>query len=169
MHRSKQSGATMVEVLVAIVVIAIGLLGIVGMQALGLRNNHTASIRSQATMMAYDLADRVRANPGGAASYDFDVEGDLPTAEVADCKQETGTCTNANMASHDVYVWLQDLANSMPDGQGTICLDNSPDIGTPADFKCEAGGSVYVIKVWWDENKTGVEAQYKGFYTEFVP
>lgn len=154
----------MVEILVTVIVFSIGLLGIIGMQATGLRNNTTAYNRSQATILAYDLADRARANPLGAASYNY--TSSLPTATVAAC-QTTSGCSNSQMAQYDVYNWLQDLAAGLPAGTGTICLDSTPDDGTPSGFACDGSGSVYAIKVWWDEERDGNPLNYKTFYTEF--
>lgn len=58
---ASQRGATLIEVLVAVVVLAIGLLGLAGLQMTGLQSNHSASLRSQASLLAYDLSDRMRA------------------------------------------------------------------------------------------------------------
>ncbi len=168
MKRSHQCGVTLIEVLITVVIMSIGVLGIAGIQALGMRANHEGSVRSQATMMAYDMADRVRANPGGATDYHFVNSGALPTASVPACTSSPG-CTSTNMANHDTYLWLQDLANSLPDGRGTVCRDSTPDDGTPAGFACDGAGNMYVVKVWWDRDKTGTLADYKGFYTEFFP
>jgi type IV pilus assembly protein PilV len=166
MERSQQRGATLIEILITVVIMSIGLLGIAGIQALGIRANHTGSIRSQATMLAYDMADRVRANPGGAGNYHF--PSALPTAEVLACKSSPG-CGAADMANHDTYLWLQDLSASLPDGRGTVCLDSTPKDGDPSNFQCDGTGNKYVVKVWWDQNKTGALANYKFFYTEFFP
>ncbi len=58
-----QEGATLIEVLIAIVVLSIGLLGLAGLQATSVQSNHSAYQRSQATLLGYDLADRMRAQP----------------------------------------------------------------------------------------------------------
>jgi type IV pilus assembly protein PilV len=152
----------MIEILVTVIVFSIGLLGIIGMQTVGLRNNTAAYNRSQATILAYDLADRARANPNGAANYDLSTS--LPSSTVSACETTSG-CSNSQMAQYDVYNWLQYLTQGLPAGTGTICIDSTPDDdATPADFKCDGIGSVYTIKVWWDEEKDGT---YKMFYTEF--
>lgn len=61
-------GFTLVEVLVALLILSIGLLGLAGLQAGGLRSNHSAYLRSQAVMLAHDMADRMRSNPVAAAA-----------------------------------------------------------------------------------------------------
>ncbi len=71
-------GATMIEVLVAIVVLSIGLLGLAGLQMTSLQSNHSAYLRSQATLLAYDLSDRMRARAVATRSgaYADDAAGD---------------------------------------------------------------------------------------------
>ena len=66
---NKNAGFTLIEVLIAMLVLAVGLLGLAGLQATSLRNNQSAYNRSQATQLAYDIADRMRANSAGIASY----------------------------------------------------------------------------------------------------
>lgn len=63
-------GFTLLEVLIALVVLSLGLLGIAALQGVGLRSSHGAQLNSQAVLLAYDLADRIRANPQNLAAYD---------------------------------------------------------------------------------------------------
>ncbi len=63
-HRSR--GFTLLEVLVAMVVLSVGLLGLSGLQTSSLRNNHSAFLRSQATLVSNDIIDRMRANRDSA-------------------------------------------------------------------------------------------------------
>jgi len=62
----RQSGFTLLEVLVAILVLSIGLLGLAGLMASSIRNNHSAYQRTQATWLAYDMIDRMRVNRANA-------------------------------------------------------------------------------------------------------
>ena len=59
---NKNTGFTLIEVLIAMIILAVGLLGLAGLQATSLRNNQSAYNRSVATQLAYDIADRMRAN-----------------------------------------------------------------------------------------------------------
>ena len=67
---TKSRGFTLLEILIAVGVLSIGLLGIAGLQALGQRSNHSAYLRSQATALAYDMIDRMRANKAGVQASD---------------------------------------------------------------------------------------------------
>ncbi len=130
----------MLEVLVAIVVLAFGLLGLAGLQADGLRNNTSAYLRSQATLMAYDMMDRMRSNIQGVESGDYDnLLGTTPTDPA--CISTTTGCTVAQIAQHDAYEWSQQLSQILPSGQGRV-------IGNGA-------GSAFTITVMWDDRRTG--------------
>ncbi len=153
----RMGGFTLMEVLIAMVVLSIGLLGLAGLQAAGLRNNHSAYLRSQATILAYDMADRVRANlDHGAGVVDPAHFYDDPTpTQNANCVGSAG-CTQAQMAQHDAYEWTQALAAALPSGQGVVCLDSTPADGDDAASpECDGGGNLYAIKVWWDDDRDG--------------
>ena len=70
-QKANQHGFTMVEVLVTLVILAVGLLGLAGLQATSLRNTESAYQRSQAAILAYDMLDRMRANSAGVANGRF--------------------------------------------------------------------------------------------------
>lgn len=101
-------GFTLVEVLVALVVLSIGLLGIASLQLSSLRWNHGASLRSQATLLAYDIVDRMRANQVAARAGEYD-----NAAGAA-----TGTAGSVSLA--DKTQWKKFLGQTLPLGDGTI-------------------------------------------------
>lgn len=145
---NKSNGFTLIEVLIAVVVLAIGLLGLAGLQATSLRNNQDAYNRSQATQLAYDLADRLRANTQAAATYTTVV----PTAATAkaDCLNTTG-CTPAEMAENDLFEWNRDLVAMLPDGVGTLGIATN----------------VYTITITWDDDHDGDADNNPSFQTSF--
>ena len=143
-------GFTLIEVLVTVIILAIGLLGIAGLQAIGLRYNQSALLRTQATQLAYDMADRMRTNNLGFSAGNYD----QPTSTaVANCSTTTG-CTPAEMATNDMFVWSDTLSNTLPGGVGVVCLDSTSGDGTsntaPA---CDGSGTVYAIKIWWLDDR----------------
>ena len=143
-------GFTLIEVLVAMVVLAVGLLGVSGLQVTGLRSNHSALMRSQATLFASDMADRIRANNVGFTAGDYN----LPTAAAtAECGTTTG-CTPNEMADNDMSLWSADIGITLPSGEGIVCIDSTPDDGvSSATAACDGIGSNYAIKIWWQDNR----------------
>ena len=133
-----QSGFTMLEVLVAIVVLSFGLLGLAGLQADGLRNNTSAYLRTQANLLAYDMLDRMRANLQGVENGNYD---DLLGTTPSDPACISSGCSIAQMADHDAYEWSQKLSEILPEGQGRV-------IGSGI-------GSIFTITVMWDDRRTG--------------
>ncbi len=118
----RQTGFSLIEVLVTMVVLSVGLLGIAGMQASGMRNNHAAYTKTQATNLAMDMAERIRANPLGQADYvGFDSDSEQALANP-DCI--AAGCTPAQLADYDQFEWSQPFnANTkpiLPAGQGLI-------------------------------------------------
>lgn len=118
-----QAGFSLLEILVAIVVISLGLLGLAGLQAASLRNNQSAYYRGIAAQQTYDMADRIRANLAGvqAGSYD-DLNHTIPTDPAC----FTTTCTAANMAATDHHQWNTNNGRLLPGGVGTVDCVQGP-------------------------------------------
>jgi type IV pilus assembly protein PilV len=135
--QSKQLGFSMVEILVTIVVIAIGLLGLAGLQATSLRNTEASYQRSQAATLAYDMLDRMRANAAGVSNGDYDSITAAPTGTVKDCT--SNTCDKSEMATFDNDDWHTNITAVLPSGTGTVS-------GSGA-------GSVFTITITWDDDR----------------
>ncbi|MEW6646331.1 MAG: type IV pilus modification protein PilV [Pseudomonadota bacterium] len=164
--RNRQRGISMMEVLITILVLAIGLLGLASLQMTSLKQNNQSLQRSLATLMAYDLSDRMRANPLAITDGWYD----SPTAEAnANCNTTTG-CTPMDMVKNDFFDWNQALANVLPNGQGFVCIDSTPDADVvPADGPdCDGSGNLYTIYITWTETQTAAE-QVRTFSTSFQP
>jgi len=99
-----QRGYSLIEVLIAVVVLAVGLLGIAGLQVLSIKNTQSAYLRSQATLLAYDIIDSIRVNPAVKASYAIGI-GDPPTGTYSSCIGTAADCTTANIAVYDLHQW----------------------------------------------------------------
>ncbi len=106
---SRTAGFTLVEVLVALVVMAVGMLGIAGLYVEGLRAGRTAVYRSAAVMLAADMADRIRANPAGAYA------GTGPGVNN-NCVNGGGDCSADELAQDDWFRWLAALQRRLPAG-----------------------------------------------------
>ncbi len=131
------AGFAMLEVLISIFVLTIGLLGLAALQLTNTQNNHSAHLRSQATLFAYDMLDRVRANPVAFKDGAYN----RPVAAVDDdCLSITG-CTPAAMAGNDMYQWSDatyknSISHILPLGKTIICIDSTSDDGTPTTLDC---------------------------------
>ncbi len=137
-------GFTMVEFLVSVVVLSIGLIGLAGLQITSLRDNSRAYMRSQASILASDLADRVRANP--VANYTT-----ITATEKTSCLTTTG-CSADEMAQHDLFEWNSKLLAELEGGAGVICLDSTANDGTSAaSASCDGLGVNFAIKIWWQD------------------
>lgn len=118
MNRSRwQRGATLIEVLVAMFILAIGLLGLAGLQAMSVRSNQGAYYRSQATILANDIADSMRANRTAALAGNYAQSSPPSTTSTP-----SGTPTPAQ---RDLAEWNNRLATSLPQGTGTIATSSN--------------------------------------------
>ncbi|WP_257280473.1 type IV pilus modification protein PilV [Endozoicomonas sp. ISHI1] len=111
----KEKGFTMIEIMVAVLVLAIGLLGVAGLQILSMQSSNGALNRSQATMLAYDLAERMRRNPGTALSdgySDISIEADGSQKAAPNSPNCISTgCTNTQLATQDIREWLDNITD----------------------------------------------------------
>lgn len=97
----------MLEVLIALLVLSVGLLGLAGLQYSGLKSNRSAYLRSQASILASQITDSMRTNRANAASYVVSF-GSTPTGTT--------------LADQDLQEWKTNLANSLPSGDGKIAV-----------------------------------------------
>jgi type IV pilus assembly protein PilV len=148
----RQGGFTLIEVLVSAMILSVGLVGVAGLQVVSLKNNQSAYMRSQATALAYDLADRMRSNVVGANAGFYDPED---AATRAPCSTTVG-CTTQELAQNDLAEWNASLAANLPLGTGFVCIDSTPydggSVGTP---ECDGTGTQFSVKIWWDDNRDG--------------
>lgn len=97
-----QRGFSLLEVLVSIVILSIALLGLAGMMLSTLKSNHSAYQRSQATWLAYDIIDRLRADRNGALAQSYDV------------------ALGATSEEGGVSAWKLALGTTLPAGDGSV-------------------------------------------------
>ncbi|NEX17168.1 MAG: type IV pilus modification protein PilV [Halochromatium sp.] len=134
----RQFGFTLIEVLIAAVVLAVGLLGLAGLQGLTLRMSQGAYLRSQAVNLAYEIADIMRANQDNAANYvvdALDYIGSFPACNASYVRADTG-----DIVADDVDEWVNHIVCFLPQGEASIAQ----------------AGNLITITVCWDE--THVEA-----------
>lgn len=137
--QQKQSGFTLIEVLVTLLIIAIGLLSIVALQFKGLQYNQDAYYRSQINFLAYDIADRMRLNRSNAADYvgDYTVPATKPTG----CDESAGAD-----ADNDLLCWHTQVYGAIPPN---------------SEANISAAGSMYTVTLsWTDREGTARNIEY---------
>ena len=163
---STQSGFSLIEVLIALVVLSIGLIGMAGIQQAGVRNNHNALLHSQASMLAYEIGDMMRSNMIEVEFGNYNVaDGIFPTESSICASTELVTavnCSSQEMAIFHLKRWSEHLEQRLPEGSGTIFCQDIDD--TFNQNSCSPGSTV-VIEVSWTESDIG-GAERMSFTTE---
>lgn len=117
-------GFTLIEVLIALVILSVGLLGLAALQTTGMKYNQSAYEYSQATNVAYDILDRMRANfPIASTTTDYTTNfGDPPPSYSVDCGVAGNTCTGPELAQYDLNKWKTNVEQTLPGGEGSVQL-----------------------------------------------
>lgn len=145
-HSSSVAGFTLIEVLVALVVLSVGMLGVSALYVQGMGAGRTAQYRSQAISLAGDIADRIRVNRTAIAAYGL-------AAANSGCDPVAGVspgidCTPAQLAADDLDRWQAQLGQLLPGGNGAVLVNPAT---TPP---------TYTIQVNWTEVNQGA-VQYQ--------
>jgi type IV pilus assembly protein PilV len=110
-------GFTLVEVLIALIIMSVGMLGIAGLYVHSMRAGSSSLFRHHAVTLAGDIADRIRANPRAGAAYALGGANN-------NCVGGGIDCTPREMAANDIFMWNQQAANTLPNGTVNIVFDN---------------------------------------------
>jgi type IV pilus assembly protein PilV len=130
-----QSGFSLIEAMVTLVVLSVGMIGIASLHGHGLGAGRTALYRTQAVNLAADMADRIRVNRLGAASY-------AGIAANNNCDPSGGggtSCTPPQMAAHELFLWNRLVAQQLPNGAGAV------------SFAAGTTPPTFTISVSWQE------------------
>jgi type IV pilus assembly protein PilV len=125
--RQRAAGFTLIEVLVAVIVLSIGLLGVAGLQIVSLRGNLSAASRTQASYLADDIIDRMRSNYTAARGPDGSGLPNLQYQVVMGATVPTAATDATAIA--DVAAWAVEL-QTLPSGQGSISVNQNTNIAT---------------------------------------
>ena len=139
-QRVRQHGFSLIEAMVALLIIAVGLLGVAGLQALGMNTTSSSRSRAIASVLASNMAAYMNSNPAYwenvATSATFTVTpgvanhvNPLPTGSTANCA--TTQCSAAQMATWDLTQWSQsDQLGLLPTGEGMVSYNNATKVWT---------------------------------------
>jgi type IV pilus assembly protein PilV len=149
---SRSSGFTLIEVLVSLVILSIGLLGIAKLMLFSSRSNDSAYLRSQATELAYEILDNMRANRLEAINGTYiTAKGATATTAAPPAAICTGAvvCNTTQLAAYDVYEWLLRLNTASNPGGPTI---GALPTGLGSVTTVTVGTQTTVtIQVFWDD------------------
>lgn len=135
-QRPRPTGFTLIEAMVALLVLSVGVIGVAALHGQSLAASRSAIFRSQAINLASDMAERIRVNPVAQLAY-----AGLPSEHDCDHPGDRGgvACTPGERAAHDLFDWHAAIAQKLPDGTGTVSVDTNPSNAT------------YTVTVAWEE------------------
>ncbi|MBS0494783.1 MAG: type IV pilus modification protein PilV [Proteobacteria bacterium] len=147
-----QRGVTLIESLVAIVVAALGILGILGVQMRTLTDTSTSVRRAQAVRLIEDLGERLKVNPNALASLNTYATSFGSTPSIGNC---ASGCDYQQLAAYDLAVWSKAVRDTLPLGQSAVFIP-------AAEAALAAGqGRQLGVMVAWRENERDTSAAYK--------
>lgn len=126
LNTAKVGGFSLLEVLIAVVILAVGLLGLGALQSVSFRNNHSAYMRSQAVIMAYDMMDKLR------------VDHDQALAGAYNLAMASSPGSGTGFAAGQLSAWIADLGGLLPSGDGAVNCTNATEL-------CQ-------VSVQWDDS-----------------
>lgn len=129
-----QGGMTMIEVLIALLIFAIGLLGVAGMQTLALKSTDNSNIRTQVNLHAYEIAERMRANMPAVEAGQYN-----SISSVSGATNCLPTCSPSELAAWDSDEWLTNLQADVPSATASVAYD----------------GEIATISINWTERGLG--------------
>ena len=146
--RSGEKGFSLIEILIAMLILAVGVLGIAALQFKGLQYSNDAHFRSQISNLVTDIADRMRINKTNAASYVSTYT--LTTTRPSGCNEVTGAS-----ATNDLNCWRGQVWDALP----PLSKVNISD----------AGGGLYTITLGWPDRETVAANDTRDLLFTFQP
>jgi type IV pilus assembly protein PilV len=145
---SHAHGMTLIEVMIALLILAIGLLGVAALQSRGQQYTAAAQVRTHATVLATSFLERARVNRVGAQRGDYAFSA-APTGTLKNCR--TTSCTTAELSTFDISQWLQEVENTLPAGRAQ------------ATYSTSSGR--YTLTIFWALREAETETDSSGAVT----
>lgn len=146
-----ERGFSLIEILIALFVFAIGILTVAGLQIISKRTNYEAVQRTSATYLAYDIIERMRANPDELATYVDDVLGETRATPSVDCT--TAFCDHDELAEFDVWQWQQAISGVAEQASIGGVATNTGGLVNPTgciEGIAAGGQGIYTITIAWE-------------------
>lgn len=115
----RQQGFSLIEALVAFLILSVGMLGIASLQTMSLKSGHTAAMRTVAVVKVEEILESMRSNPGALANY---AAGTADMGVDNGCSQTgvpAAACTPAQMAADELFRWKRSLIEALPNNAAT--------------------------------------------------
>jgi len=158
----------LIEVLVAMLVFSVGLLGAAGVMVFAARSNQAAYLRTQVTFVAQNMAERMQANAVGVWNGDYN--GTYPDASAQDC---SGGCTPAQLARHDRQRWSSQLKTFLPQAEASVLCRSDGLSHVPSReqiaLRPPYGGNCSMTVRWSERRLDDGDAPLQTFAWEFQP
>lgn len=143
-----ERGIALLESLVAILIVALGIFGILGVQLRTLTDTQTAVRRAQAIRLIENLSERLRVNPNALTELDAYVSAFDSVPAPGDC--ESMVCSQSLLIAYDLGVWKQDVQDTLPLGQANIFLAPAESMGVSGNRR-QLG-----VMIGWRENERSI-------------
>jgi type IV pilus assembly protein PilV len=160
-HSRRNKGFTLIEVLISMIILAIGLLGLASLQIIALRESQDAYTMQQAVLLATDMQARMRSNSG--------IDWLTISPNTSDTCIKSNACTKAQLASNDYGEWTRNAQKNLP-ANATVKIQLSSSINK-APCVSSTPKSLCLVTTWTRANpkKSGVFSQNTTFYLEIIP
>lgn len=148
----RQGGFTLTEVLIAVLVLSLGMLGLVGLQMISTRSNQSAYHRSQAALLAQDVLERMRINVAEARNGGYDIAFANNAPSPPNCVGPGRNCNPNALRRFDLAEWLGRVSSELPSGDGQIAVS--------ADTSVSPAAYSVTVSVRWFEPMENATLQY---------
>ena len=159
--KRRETGFSLIEVLVSIVILGIGMLGAAGLQLATLRSNHFTAQASVATQLVRDYEEitqmlrsvAISSSEGTSALSGLDT-ATADSSTIPNCQTTTATCDSGQLATFMLNEWKARVTTQLPGGRAVVCRDSAPKdtSGTNAGlyhWACDDKGDMLMVKIGW--------------------
>ncbi len=153
LSQDKANGFTLIEAMVALTLMAIGLLGQMSLQVTSLEGNQSAYMRSQAVFLVNDIIDRMRANQAGVDLGSYSVIDTTATYSSPGCISNAVGCSPQKLAQEDLSEWTRNVKNLLANGSATVAGNASGE---------------FTITVKWGKKLSRISEQNSKLYNQLV-